>query len=111
VFTVLTACSSAAEPGAQGVIDQADKADVVAVKVALQDLVVAEGTYFGIHSAYTANVDALTNEVSYRQQEGVTISVVAANETTYCAEGTSTGAEGIWHIGADVPTATDGPCP
>jgi hypothetical protein len=110
VLVFLVSCSSAAEPGAQGVLDQADKASKTAVDTALTDAMRAEATYLSIHGSYTTDLNALANEVDYRPQEDVTVTVSGTDQTSFCIEATHATLEGEWHITPLVSTVTEGPC-
>jgi hypothetical protein len=109
-FVALAACSSAAAPGAEGVLNEVDKASKTAVDVALQDVLRAEATYLSIHGTHTTDLNALANEVDYRPQENVTVTVKSADATNFCVEATHADLDGVWHLTPLVTTIVEGPC-
>jgi type II secretory pathway pseudopilin PulG len=110
VLILLAACSSAAVPGAEGVLSQADKAKKTAVDTALQDAMRAEATYLSIHGSYTPDLNALANEVDYRPQQDVTITVSGSDQTSFCIQATHASLDGTWHVTPLIPDVTDGAC-
>jgi hypothetical protein len=110
VLVVLSACSSAAEPGAQDVLNQVDKADKAAVDTALTDAARAEAAYLSIHGSYTTDVNALANEVDFRPQQDVTITVKTADVTNLCIEGSHASLDGVWHVTNQLPNVEEGAC-
>jgi AAA+ superfamily predicted ATPase len=109
-LVLLAGCSSAAVPGAEGVLNQVDKANQAAVDVALADALRAEAAYLSIHGSYTTDLNALATEVDYRSQQDVTVTVAATDTANFCIEATHAKLEGTWHVTALDSTVAEGPC-
>lgn len=103
---VLASCSSGGAPGAQTVLDQADKATKAQVDVALQNVARAEAEHLATNGTYTTDLAALGVSAS----EGVTVTVASADASAFCAEARHPDLEGIWHISSEAPIVTDGAC-
>jgi hypothetical protein len=103
---LLTACSSAAEPGAGEVLGQVDKASAVEVEAALRNAALAEEAHFAQQGTYTTDVAAL----GVNPGPSVTLTVARADAADFCIQGVHARiSDEVWHVskgGAPVR----GPC-
>ena len=107
VLLVGSACSSAAAPGAEGVVAQTDKATSLEVETALRNAALAEETYFTEAQTYTSDLAAL-RQVGFNPPGDVQVRIALADAANFCIEASS-GAEPM-HIGTPEVAPLPGTC-
>jgi hypothetical protein len=109
LLVLLVGCTSAAVPGAQDVIDQADKAREVQVETALRQTVASLMAYNAEMGTFTTNVQELQTRYGLNISQGITITIPRADATTYCVQANDPEL-GDYHLGNTDPTMVQGPC-
>jgi Domain of unknown function (DUF4190) len=107
LFALFAVCAGSTDLGG-GRVSSLDRAGfVLDVTSELESAAAAEESFYEEDGTYTGDL----GQIRHDEYVGVTLTIVSADESGFCLEGTHDDLNSTWHITEDMRRATRGSCP